>query len=89
MLSSMDDLHLPPDLEQFAADAVASGRYRDTADVLRAGVDLLRRQHLARAEFATSLEDAEAESERDGWLSIDEVHDQMTSLIREVQRSKT
>ena len=38
MISTMDGVTLPPDLEQFATEAVAAGRYRDTAEVVRAGV---------------------------------------------------
>jgi hypothetical protein len=33
---ALDSVDLPPDLEQFAADAVAAGRYRDIGDVVRA-----------------------------------------------------
>jgi putative addiction module CopG family antidote len=69
----MDDVTLPPDLAQFATDAVAAGRYRDVADVVAAGVSLLQRQEQARAAFITSLEHAEAEAERDGWHSLEDV----------------
>ena len=82
----MNAVSLPPELEQFAAEAVATGRYRDTADVMRAAVDLLKRQELARANFIASLEAAEAESEREGWLTAEEVHAEMTALINEAQR---
>ncbi len=34
---------LPPDLKFFADETVASGRYRDVAEVMWAGVALLRR----------------------------------------------
>jgi hypothetical protein len=34
----MDDMTLPPELERFAAEAIAAGRYRDKADLLAAGV---------------------------------------------------
>ena len=39
----MDRVILPPDLEQFAAEAVASGRFRDRDELVRTGVDLVRR----------------------------------------------
>jgi putative addiction module CopG family antidote len=69
----MNHVTLPLDLERFAAEAVAAGRYRDVADVVAAGVSLLQRQERARAEFIASLEEAEAEAERDGWHSLDDV----------------
>jgi antitoxin ParD1/3/4 len=73
MLSDMNEVTLPPDLERFAKDAVASGRYRDVSDVLAAAVSLLRRQEQARAELLASLVVAKAEADREGYLTGDEV----------------
>ena len=53
---------LSPDLERFAEEAVAAGRFRDVADVVAAGVGLLQRQEQARTAFIKSLEDAETEA---------------------------
>jgi len=69
----MDGITLPPDLEQFAAEAVAAGHYRDTAEVVRAGVELLRRREHARAELLASVLAAREEGERAGYLTADEV----------------
>ena len=60
---------LPPDLEQFAADEVAAGRYRDRAALVAAGVALLRERDTARAAFLASVLAAEAEADRDGCVS--------------------
>jgi putative addiction module CopG family antidote len=38
----MDDITLTPDLERFAAEAVAAGRYRDMSAVVQAGLSLLK-----------------------------------------------
>ena len=84
----MNAVTLPPDLERFADDIVAQGRYRDVAEVVAAGVSLLRRQEAARVEFVASLEAAEAESDREGWHTIDEVHAEMAALIDEARRAK-
>src|SRR5947209_12418324 len=54
----MDDMTLPPELERFAAEAIAAGRYRDKAALLAAGVDLVRRLEAERAMFVASLEAA-------------------------------
>ena len=79
----MDGVILPPDLEQFATDMVAKGRYRDTADVVRAGVHLLRHAEAQMVEFAVSLEEAKAEADRDGWISLDDMLAEMDQIIRE------
>jgi Arc/MetJ-type ribon-helix-helix transcriptional regulator len=38
MLPSTDTLHLPPELEHFAAEAVAAGRYSDVSAVVQTRV---------------------------------------------------
>lgn len=82
----MDGFSLPPDLEQFAADEVAAGHYRDTAEVVRAGFELLKRRQNARTEFIKTLEDAEAEADRDGWFSVDQVSAELDTLIEQAAR---
>src|SRR4051812_6271941 len=85
---AMDDLILPPELERFAAEAVAFGRYRDTTEVVRAGLSLLREAEAEIAAFMASLKEAEAEAERDGFFSADEVHREMTARIGAMGRQK-
>ena len=46
----MDEVFLSPELEQFAAEAVTSGRYRDRASLVVARMSLLQRQEVTRAE---------------------------------------
>jgi putative addiction module CopG family antidote len=84
----MNQIALPADLEQFAADAVASGRYRDTSEVVRAGLALLRDAEAELDEFVASLEGARQEAERDGYVSLDEVAARMQARIEEVDRAK-
>jgi antitoxin ParD1/3/4 len=79
---------LTPELERFARDAVADGRYRDVSAVVQAGVSLLQRAEAERAAFVASLEAAEAESERDGFLMADEVHREMNNLIEEMDHER-
>ena len=73
MISAMDGISLPPDLERFAADEVAAGRYRDTAEVVRAGVNLLKQRSQARAELRASVLAAQEEGDRVGYLTGDEL----------------
>ena len=77
----MDNVTLRPELECFATEAVAAGRCCDVSGVLAAGVRLLQRQEQACAEFIASLEEAEAESEREGWHSLDEVMAEADRII--------
>ena len=59
----MDNVTLPPELERFATEAVAAGRYRDVSDVVAAGVSLLQRQEQACAELLASVLAAREESD--------------------------
>jgi putative addiction module CopG family antidote len=77
----MDNVTLPPELERFATDAVAAGRYRTVSDVVAAGVSLLQRQERARAELLASVLAAKEESDRDGYLTGDEVAERIRVTI--------
>ena len=79
----MDHLTLPPELEQFAAEAVAAGRYRDVSEVVQAGLCLLRRAETEAAEFVASLERARAEGERDGFLTTKQVEQRVRAAIKD------
>lgn len=83
----MDALSLPAELEHFAAEAIASGRHRDMSEVITAGLSLLRRAEAARAAFNASPEAAEADGEREGFFTIDEVHQEINDLIDELDRA--
>ena len=84
----MDAVTLPPELERFAADAVAAGRYRDLAEVVAAGVRLLQQAEVDVAEFVASLEAARAEGERDGFVTIDELAAELDAIIAEETRGR-
>ncbi len=78
---------LPPELERFATEAVAAGRYRDMSAVVEAGLALVRQTEAQVADFVASLEDAKAEGERDGLESAEEVHREMTFMLDEMARA--
>ena len=77
----MDDVTLPPELVRFAEEAVAAGRYPNVSAVVAAGVSLLQRQEQARAELLASVLAAKEESDRDGYLTSDEVADRVRVTI--------
>jgi antitoxin ParD1/3/4 len=82
----MDDMTLPPELERFAAEAIAAGRYRDKAELLAAGVGLVQRLEVERAAFVASLEAAEADAEQNGTLGLDDVMADMDRIIEAAER---
>ena len=69
----MNVIALPPDLEHFATEAVAAGRYRDVPAVVEAGVSLLRRTELARAALLASVQEARDEGDRAGYQTEEEL----------------
>jgi putative addiction module CopG family antidote len=69
----MDAVTLPPELERFAEEAVAAGRFRDVSAVVAAGVSLLQHQERARAELLASVLAAEEEADRDDYLTADDM----------------
>lgn len=84
----MNAVTLPPDLERFAADVVANGRYVDLDDVVRAAVALLQRAEAERTVFIASLDEAVAEGERDGLFTIEEVLQEMDEIIETAERRR-
>ena len=88
MLESMNAVTLPPDLERFADEVIAKGRFRDVDEVVRAGVSLLQRAEAERAAFEASLDNAIAEGERDGFLTLDEVKRDADALLEEMANSR-
>ena len=84
----MASVLLPPDLERFAVEAVASGRYRDITDVVRDGLDMVRRRDQARTDFLASLEAAQRDGEQNGLHNLDDVLAELDAIIAEEERAK-
>ena len=82
----MDGMTLPPELERFADEAVAAGRFRDRSEVVAAGLRLLQQAEEDLAAFVQSLEDAQAEGERDGFVPAEQVHREMSAMLDEMAR---
>jgi putative addiction module CopG family antidote len=78
----MDGMTLPPELERYADEAVAAGRFRDRGEVVAAGLMLLQQADHEVSMFVKSLEEARAESDRDGWVSLDDMITHMDEVIR-------
>jgi antitoxin ParD1/3/4 len=69
----MGKLSQKPELEAFAEQCVASGRFGDLHEVMDAALALLREQERQRAAFVATLDAAREEAGRDGVIALDDV----------------
>lgn len=82
----MPNVSLTPELERFAESCVRSGRYNSVSEVTRAALRLLQQVEQQRREFLAMLEAAEAEGERNGFLTMDEVMQDLDEAIEAASR---
>jgi antitoxin ParD1/3/4 len=81
-LTFVPNVSLTPELERFTESCVRSGRYGSVSEVTRAALRLLQEVEERRAALLASLRDAEAEGEREGFLTADEVAAEVRSAIK-------
>ena len=67
----MTNVSLTPELERFAEACVQSGRYNSFSDVARAALRLLQEMERTRRAVPRLPPEAEAEGERDGFLTLE------------------
>ena len=67
------NVHLTPELEQFAQSCVSNGRFNNVSEVVRSGLRLLQENEERRAAFVASLERAVDEGRAEGFVPADEV----------------
>jgi antitoxin ParD1/3/4 len=75
------NVNLTPALEKFARECVAEGRYNNVSEVVRSGLRLLQDQEEARRQFEATLDEAVAEADREGWLTVEQVAADMQAVI--------
>ena len=75
------NVHLTPELERFAQSCVESGRYNNVSEVVRAGLRMLLDIDEQRRAFVASLEEAVAEGDRIGFLSVEQVRADVEAAI--------
>ena len=80
------NVHLTPELEQFAQNCVGSGRYNTVSEVVRSALRLLQEAEERRAAFVSSLESAVEEGRHDGFLTAEEVERDVRSAIEHTRR---
>lgn len=79
----MPNVSLTPELDAFAADCVASGRYANVSEVHRAALRLLQAAERRREAFIVMLQAAEREGETQGFLNTEDVLTELDALIAE------
>ena len=75
------NVHLTPDLERFARQCVEGGRYNNVSEVVRSGLRLLQEAEDRRLRFQAMLHAAEAEADREGAFSADEIAAEIDGII--------
>lgn len=67
------NVSLTPALERFARKCVKSGRYNNVSEVVRSALRLLQESEARREQFEATLKDAEAEADRIGTFTVEQV----------------
>ncbi|HVC51345.1 MAG TPA: type II toxin-antitoxin system ParD family antitoxin [Stellaceae bacterium] len=80
------NVSLTPELEKFARDCVAEGGYNNVSEVVRSALRLLQEHERQRRQFEATLDEAVAESDRDGWFTIEEVLADVDAVINKHSR---
>jgi antitoxin ParD1/3/4 len=80
------NVHLTPELENFARSCVAEGRYNNVSEVVRSALRLLQEVEEQRRAFTAMLREAEEEADRDGTFTLDEVLAEMDAIIDAAER---
>ena len=73
------NVHLTPELERFARDCVAEGRYNNVSEVVRSALRLLQELEEQRRQFTGTL--IAAEADREGTVTVDEVRAEAQAII--------
>jgi antitoxin ParD1/3/4 len=81
------NVSLTPALEKFARDCVADGRYGNVSEVVRAAMRLLQEYEEQRRQFVASIEEAQAEADRDGTFTLEEVLVEVDLIIDSARKS--
>ena len=75
------NVHLTPELERFARDCVAEGRYNNVSEVVRSALRLLQEMEEQRRHFTATLDEALEEADRDGTFTVEEVRAGAQAII--------
>jgi antitoxin ParD1/3/4 len=80
------NVHLSPELERFARECVAEGRYNNVSEVVRSALRLLQDVEEQRRHLLQQMREAEAEADREGTYTLEEVLAEMDRIIDDADR---
>lgn len=75
------NVSLTPELERFARNCVANGRYNNVSEVMRAALRLLEEWEQQREQFTAMLDEAVEEADREGTFTLEEVLAELDGII--------
>jgi antitoxin ParD1/3/4 len=75
------NVHLTPELERFARECVAEGRYNNVSEVVRSGLRLLQELEEQRRQFTAMLDETLEEADREGCFTVEEVRAGAQAII--------
>jgi antitoxin ParD1/3/4 len=75
------NVHLTPELERFARQCVADGRYNNVSEVVRSALRLLQDVEEQRRQFTATLDEAIEEADREGTVTVEEVRASAQAII--------
>ena len=75
------NVSLTPELERFARECVAEGRYNNVSEVVRAALRMLQEWEQQREQFTAMLDEAVEEADREGTFTVEEVRAGAQAII--------
>ncbi len=82
------NVHLTPELERFARQVVAEGRYNNVSEVVRDALRLLQDQTERKRQFMAMIREVEADVEKNGTVSIEDALAQIDEAIAEAEQAE-
>jgi antitoxin ParD1/3/4 len=82
------NVSLTPELERFAREVVAEGRYNNVSEVVRDGLRLLQDAAERKKNFMKMIREVEADVEKNGSVSLDDALARMDRAIEEVAATR-
>ncbi|MBF0181429.1 MAG: type II toxin-antitoxin system ParD family antitoxin [Magnetococcales bacterium] len=77
------NVHLTPELESFARNCVASGRFNNVSEVVRSALRMLQEREERRVRFNAMLDAVRLEAQRDGVYEAADVLAEMDAIIEQ------
>ena len=82
------NVSLTPELERFARECVAEGRYNNVSEVVRSGLRLLQEQEELRRQLTAMMQEIEEEADRGATYTLEEVLAEIDDIIEEAENEE-